>query len=84
MIWFLSSSFDFPRSPLILSRLENDSRNVLRPVMENGVLSDRLADAGRAIRDSADDMFRTLSSDQIQAVIEVATECLIPNKFPQL
>lgn len=62
--------------------LETNARHVLWRVMEEGVRADRLVEARRSIAEAASDMFRTLPQDQLQAVIEVASEALVPNKNP--
>ena len=70
------------RSEERLEQLQKDTHTVLSRVLEEGVRSDRMAEARRAVRELADDMFRHRSSDEIQAIIEVASESLVPNKNP--
>ena len=69
-------------TPAQLKELRTNSRNLLWRVMEEGVRSDRMSEARRALRETADDMFRALSSDQSRVVVEIAGECLVPNKNP--
>jgi putative nucleotidyltransferase with HDIG domain len=65
-----------------LEQIRNEARNLLWRVMEEGVRSDRLSEARRNLRDTGDEMFRALPSDLSRAVMEMTSECLLPNRNP--
>jgi putative nucleotidyltransferase with HDIG domain len=63
-----------------LHDLNNDARNLLWRSMQEGVRTNHINDSRRTLRDYADETYHSLPADQLQAIIEVASECLMPNK----
>ncbi len=63
-----------------LDELHGDGRNLLWRVMQEGVRPDRISESRRSLRDFADEQYRALPAEQLQAITEIASECLLPNK----
>lgn len=67
-------------TPEKLREMEQRSHELLWRVLEAGVRTDQVAEAKRQISQEADTRFAGLSTSIRQAIVEVAAECIVPNR----
>jgi len=67
-------------TPENLREMEQRSHELLWRVLETGVRTDQMADARRQIMQESESRFASLSTSARQAIVEVAAECVVPNR----
>jgi putative nucleotidyltransferase with HDIG domain len=67
-------------TPEKLRDLESRSHDLLWKVLERGVRTEQVAEARRSILMEADQRFSSMSPTVRQAIVEVAAECIVPNR----
>lgn len=67
-------------TPEKLRDLESRAHDLLWKVLENGVRTDQVNEARRDIVQEAESKFSSMSPNTRQAIVEVASECVVPNR----
>ena len=67
-------------TPEKLRDLESRSHDLLWKVLESGVRTDQVNEARRSILQEAAGRFASMSPSTRQAIVEVAAECVVPNR----
>ena len=67
-------------TPEKLRELESRSHDLLWKVLESGVRTDQVNDARKQILQDAEGRFANMSRRTRQAIVEVAAECVVPNR----
>lgn len=63
-----------------LRDMEARSHDLLWKALENGVRTDQVSEARRGIEQDAETRFSSMSPSARQAVVEIASECIVPNR----
>lgn len=67
-------------TPEKLRELESRSHDLLWKVLETGVRTDQVNEARTQLRQEADSRFASMTPSTRQAIVEVASECVVPNR----
>ncbi|MBN9414418.1 hypothetical protein ABS71_08740 [bacterium SCN 62-11] len=67
-------------TPEKLRDLESRAHDLLWKVLENGVRTDQVNEGRRDILQEAESKFSAMSPNTRQAIVEVASECVVPNR----
>jgi cyclic-di-AMP phosphodiesterase PgpH len=67
-------------TPEKLRDLETRAHDLLWKALENGVRTDQVSEARRSIQQEAETRFSSMSPNTRQAIVEVAAECIVPNR----